>query len=79
MELRLEIEQILCESLHLSPQEIAPESEIVDDLGADSLDLVELLMKVEEKYDISIDDMEAEKAVTVQDGINLIQKLIKGK
>lgn len=77
MDLRLEVEQILCEKLFISPQEIAPESEIVNDLGADSLDLVEILITVEEKYDIDIDDMEAEKIVTVQDGISLLQKRIK--
>ena len=64
---------------HLSParrlvrvDEVVPEASFVDDLGADSLDLVELIMSMEEEFDIDISDEEAEKLLTVKDAINYI-------
>jgi len=52
---------------------VVPEASFVDDLGADSLDLVELIMTMEEEFDIDIPDEDAEKMVTVQDAIEYTQ------
>ncbi len=56
----------------ISEEEIVPEASFVDDLGADSLDLVELIMALEEEFDMEISDEDAEKIQTVQDAINYI-------
>jgi acyl carrier protein len=53
-------------------EEVVPEASFVDDLGADSLDLVELIMSMEEEFDIDISDEDAEKLVTVKDAIAYI-------
>ena len=54
------------------PEEVVPEASFVDDLGADSLDLVELIMSMEEEFDIDISDEEAEKLASVKDAIDYI-------
>ena len=54
--------------------EIVPEASFVDDLGADSLDLVELIMSMEEEFDTDISDEDAEKIQTVQDAINFVKE-----
>ena len=69
-----EIKKIICEQLDVPEADVVPEASFVDDLGADSLDLVELIMAVEEKFDISIPDEDAEKIETVQDTINYIKR-----
>lgn len=69
-----EVRKIICEQLDVPEADVVPEASFVDDLGADSLDLVELIMAVEEKFDISIPDEEAEKIETVQDTIDYIKK-----
>ena len=74
MKIKNEVTFLIAEKLNLHIEEIAPESEFVHDLGADSLDLVELLMAVEEKYDIDISDEDAEKIITVQDSIDYLRK-----
>jgi acyl carrier protein len=56
----------------IEKDEIVPEASFVDDLGADSLDLVELIMTMEEEFDIDISDEDAEKLVTVKDAIDYI-------
>ncbi|MCK4390247.1 MAG: acyl carrier protein [Desulfobacterales bacterium] len=66
------IKKIVAEKLSVEPGEVVPEASFVDDLGADSLDLVELIMAMEEAFDIEIADEEAEKLQTVQDAINYI-------
>ena len=53
--------------------EVVPEASFVDDLGADSLDLVELIMSMEEEFDTDISDEDAEKIQTVQDAINFVK------
>jgi acyl carrier protein len=53
--------------------DVVPEASFADDLGADSLDLVELIMAMEEQFDVSIPDEDAEKIVTVKDAIDYIQ------
>lgn len=57
-------------------EDIVPEASLVDDLGADSLTIVELVMSMEDIFEIEIDEEEAEKLVTVQDAINFIKSKI---
>jgi acyl carrier protein len=66
------VREIVCEQLGVSDEEVTPDASFVDDLGADSLDLVELVMALEEEYDTEISDEEAEKIKTVQDVIDYI-------
>ena len=63
------VKKIIAEKLSVDLDEIVPEASFVDDLGADSLDLVELIMSMEEEFDIDIPDEDAEKILTVQDAI----------
>ena len=67
-----QVKEIICEKLSVSPEDVKPEASFVDDLGADSLDLVELIMSMEEEFDIDISDEDAEKLVTVKDAIDYI-------
>ena len=66
------MKKILVEVLGVKEEDVKPESKFVDDLGADSLDLVELIMAFEEKLGIEISDEEAEKMVTVKDVLDYI-------
>ncbi len=68
------LKEILVDVLGAKEEDIAPESKFVDDLGADSLDLVELIMSFEDKFGIEISDEEAEKLETVQDALNYIDQ-----
>ena len=68
-----DIKEVVVEQLSVNPDEVKENSKFVEDLGADSLDVVELVMALEEKFDIEIPDDEAEKIQTVQDVINYIQ------
>lgn len=67
------VKKIIAEKLSVDLDEIVPEASFVDDLGADSLDLVELIMSMEEEFDIEISDDDAEKMVTFQNAINYIK------
>jgi acyl carrier protein len=67
------ITKIISEKLDVDISEVIPKASLVDDLGADSLDLVELVMTMEEEFDIEISDEEAEKLVTVQSAIDYIK------
>ena len=69
------IKEIIAEKLSVELDEVVPGASFVDDLGADSLDLVELVMTMEEEFDVDISDEDAEKLVTVQDAINFVSKL----
>jgi len=66
------LKEILVDVLGVSEDDIKPESKFVDDLGADSLDLVELIMAFEDKFGIEISDEDAEKMVTVKDVLDYI-------
>lgn len=66
------VKKIIAEKLSVDLEEVVPEASFVDDLGADSLDLVELIMSMEEEFDIDISDEDAEKLVTVKDAITYI-------
>ncbi len=68
-----DVKEVVVEQLNVSPDEVKEESKFVEDLGADSLDVVELVMALEEKFDIEIPDSDAEKIVTVKDAIEYIQ------
>jgi len=74
MSIEDKIKKIIVEKLSVDLEEVVPEASFVDDLGADSLDLVELIMSMEEEFDIEIPDEEAEKLVTVQDALDYINK-----
>jgi acyl carrier protein len=65
---------IVCEQLGADKGDVKSDSSFVEDLGADSLDIVELVMALEEEYGIEIPDEDAEKIKTVQDAINYIQE-----
>jgi len=67
------VKKIIAEKLSVDLEEVVPEASFVDDLGADSLDLVELIMSMEEEFETDISDEDAEKITTVQDAINYIQ------
>ncbi len=66
--------EIIVEQLGVGEDEVTPEASFIDDLGADSLDLVELIMAMEEEFGLEISDEEAEKIQTVQDVINYINE-----
>jgi len=68
------VKQIICEQLDVPEKDVVPEASFVDDLGADSLDQVELIMAIEEEFDLSISDEEAEKIATVKDAVDFINK-----
>ncbi len=67
------VKNIIIEQLGVSADEVVPEASFVDDLGADSLDLVELVMVLEEEFGKEIPDEDAEKIQTVQDVTNYIK------
>ena len=67
------VKEILIKQLRIKNREVLPESKIMDDLGADSLDILQLLMTIEDEYGITIPDEELVKFVTVQDVVNYIE------
>jgi acyl carrier protein len=72
-----EVKEVVVEQLNVNPDEVKEDSMFVEDLGADSLDVVELVMALEEKFDIEIPDEDAEKITTVKDAIEFIENLQK--
>ena len=66
---------IIVEQLSVDREKVVSGASFVDDLGADSLDLVELIMAMEEEFDVEIPDEEAEKIVTVQNAIDFVTKI----
>lgn len=75
MAINQEMIDIIVEQLSVEKDKVVPEASFVDDLGADSLDLVELIMAMEENFDIEIPDEDAEKIVTVQDAVDYVAKI----
>lgn len=73
------VKKIVAEQLGLKAEDIKNEASFVDDLGADSLDTVELVMALEEEFEIEIPDEEAEKITTIQEAINHIDAYLKTK
>lgn len=68
------VKQIVAEQLGVEEEQVTPEAAFMDDLGADSLDTVELVMALEEEFDVEISDEDAEKLQTVKDAIAYISK-----
>ncbi len=68
------VKKIVAEQLGVKEDEITPEASFVDDLGADSLDTVELVMALEEEFETEIPDEDAEKIETIQDAVNYIKE-----
>jgi acyl carrier protein len=66
------VKALIAESLGVTEDEIVPSASFIEDLGADSLDIVELVMAIEKEFDIEIPDDDAEKIGTVQDAIDYI-------
>ncbi len=73
------VKQIIVEQLGVDEAEVTPNASFVDDLGADSLDTVELVMAFEEAFEIEIPDEDAEKIRTVQDAATYIEQHAKAK
>ncbi len=69
-----EVKEVVVEQLNANPDEIKEDSKFVEDLGADSLDVVELVMALEEKFGIEIPDEDAEKIQTVGDAVKYIEE-----
>lgn len=69
-----QVKEIIAKQLGVDSEKVTPEASFVDDLGADSLDTVELVMAFEEAFNIEIPDEDAEKIVKVQDAINYIKE-----
>ena len=68
------IKSIISEQLGVKPEEVTPQASFIDDLGADSLDTVELIMALEEEFGVEIPDEDAEKMTTVGDAIKYIEE-----
>ncbi len=74
MDIFAKVKEIVVEQLGVDEEEVAEQASFVDDLGADSLDIVELVMALEEEFDLEIPDEDAEKIVTVGDAVNYIKE-----
>jgi acyl carrier protein len=72
------VKKVIVEQLDVAEEEVTPAASFVDDLGADSLDVVELVMGLEEEFEIEIPDEDAEKILTVQDAVKYIEEKSKG-
>ncbi len=70
------VKNLIVEELAVDPSEVTAEASFIDDLGADSLDVVELVMAMEEEFDLEIPDEDAEKIETVQDAVDYLQDKI---
>jgi acyl carrier protein len=73
MSLEAEVKKIIVDQLGVSEEDVRPEASFVEDLGADSLDLTELVMALEEKFDIEIADEDAQKILKVGDALAYIE------
>jgi acyl carrier protein len=67
------LKKVIAEVLNVDPEEITPETTFVDDLGADSLDVFQIIMGIEEEFDIEIPAEKAEKITTVEEAVELIK------
>ncbi|HMG37348.1 MAG TPA: acyl carrier protein [Blastocatellia bacterium] len=71
------VKQVIVDELGVDEAEVTPNARFIDDLGADSLDTVELVMRFEEEFNIEIPDEDAEKIASVRDAVEYIQKHAK--
>ncbi len=76
MSVEEKVKKIIIDQLGISPDEVTLDAKFVDDLGADSLDIVELIMAFEEEFEIEIPDEDAEKIETVGDAVKYIEERI---
>ncbi|MEG1602374.1 MAG: acyl carrier protein [Cloacibacillus sp.] len=72
-EVQLKLKEIVMDRLNAEEEQIKPEASFVEDLGADSLDIVELIMGIEEEFDIEIPDEDAEKLTTVGEAMSYVK------
>lgn len=70
------LKKVIADVLNVDPEEITMESTFMDDLGADSLDVFQIIMGLEEEFDIEIPAEEAEKITTVEEAVNLIRNAV---
>lgn len=78
MSIEERLKTIIVEHLGVEPDKVKPEATIIDDLGADSLDMVELVMAFEEEFGIAINDDDAELVMTFGDAVKLVERSAKG-
>ncbi len=78
MDVEAKVKEIIIDKLGVEDSQIAPEASFTNDLGADSLDIVELVMGFESEFDISIPDEDAEKIGTVGDAVNYLKDKVNG-
>ena len=71
------VREIIAEQLGVDENDLEPDSSFVEDLGADSLDIVELIMALEEEFEMEISDQDAEKILTVKDALDYVRKRIQ--
>ncbi len=76
MKIEDKVVKVIAEKLNLDPADVVPNAALINDLGADSLAIVELIMTMEEEFDIEVPDEEAEKLVTVEDVIRYLKEKI---
>mgnify|MGYP000943134364 CR=1 FL=1 len=72
-----DVKAVVAEQLSIDTDAVKMESKIIEDLGADSLDVVELIMALEEKFEVEIPDSDAEKLIKIEDVVNYIDNLKK--
>lgn len=73
MSVEEKVKKIIMDQLSVSAEEVKPEASFIEDLGADSLDLTELIMAMEEEFKLEIDDEDAQKILKVQDAISYVE------
>jgi acyl carrier protein len=73
------IREIIVEQLGVSAEEVVPEASFIDDLGADSLDIVELVMAIEEEFGLEIPDEDAERMQNISDAISYVEERTAGR
>jgi len=77
-DVREKVKQVIVEQLSVNPEEVTDDASFIEDLGADSLDIVELVMELEEQFGVDIPDEEAEKILTVGEAIKYIEERAGG-
>jgi acyl carrier protein len=77
MSVEEKVKKIIMDQLGVSADEVTPEASFVDDLGADSLDLTELIMAMEEEFSLEIDDEESQKLLKVKDAVAYVEKHVE--
>ncbi|MCI8835862.1 MAG: acyl carrier protein [Ruminococcus sp.] len=69
------LQEIIAEVMNVAKEDVQPETKFVEDLAADSLDVLQIITEIEEAFDIEIENEEADKIVTVQDAVDQIKRL----